>query len=117
MKKVLMMHSQMSMYGGAELLVVRLARYLQEHNNKVTIATLASKDIDAYKGLEIITPQHQIEYRLRGSLSALKDVYEMWRELSNLCYKLVLGVCLLTRKLFGCVTKFPTSSITATYHH
>ena len=89
MKKVLMMHSQMSMYGGAELLVVRLARYLQEHNNKVTIATLASKDIDAYKGLEIITPQHQIEYRLRGSLSALKDVYEMWRELSNLCYKLV----------------------------
>ena len=88
MKKLLIVHSQLSMFGGAELVVVKLARYLQEHNNKVTIATLASKDIDAYKGLEIITPKRQIEYRLRGSLSALKDVYDMWRELSNLCYKL-----------------------------
>lgn len=86
--KVLIAHSQMAMYGGAEVLIVRLATYLQNQGHLVTIATLSTRNIDAYKDLEIITPKHQIEYRLRGSISALSDIYKMWRELSNLCSEL-----------------------------
>ena len=89
--KVLIAHSQMAMYGGAEVLIVRLATYLQNQGHLVTIATLSTRNIDAYKDLEIITPKHQIEYRLRGSISALSDIYKMWNELDSLCTELSSG--------------------------
>ena len=107
--KVLIVHSQMAMFGGAEVLIVRLATHLQEQGHIVTIATLSTKNIDAYKDLEIVTPKHQIEYRLRGSLSTLSDVYKMWRELSNLCTELAPGYDVINAHNFPAIWCVPTS--------
>ncbi len=85
--KVLIVHPQMSLYGGAEVVIVRLANYLQEQGHEVSIITLSTKQIPEYKGLNIIVPEEskRIQYHLRGSLGALKDIYRMYSTLKHLC--------------------------------
>lgn len=84
--KILIVHPQMALYGGAEVVVVRLARYLQEQGHKVDILTLSTAKHTDYEGLSFILPKHETQYRLRGdSFSALRDVYHVYRELRSLC--------------------------------
>ena len=86
--KILIVHPQMSLYGGAEVVIVRLANYLQEYGHYVSILTLCVKDRVEYSGLTFILPdktKDRIEYRLRGSFDTLAEVYHMYRALQNLC--------------------------------
>ena len=85
--KILVVHPQMSLYGGAEVVIVRLANYLQEQGHEVSILTLSTKDRKEYEGLNFILPpeDRRISYHLRGSVRALKDVLKMYSTLKNLC--------------------------------
>ncbi len=85
--KVLIVHPQMSLYGGAEVVIVRLANYLQDRGHEVSILTLSTEQIPEYEGLSIIVPEEgkRIQYHLRGSLRALKDIYKMYQGLKHLC--------------------------------
>ena len=86
--KILIVHPQMSLYGGAEVVIVRLANYLQNHGHYVSILTLCVKDRVEYSGLTFILPdktKDRIEYRLRGSLDTLAEVYHMYQALKKLC--------------------------------
>jgi glycosyltransferase involved in cell wall biosynthesis len=83
--KVLIVHPQMAMYGGAEVVIVKLARYLQEHGHKASILTLTTANLEDYKGLDIITPtleEEKIQWRPRdGSLNTLKELYGIYKSL------------------------------------
>jgi len=85
--KVLIVHPQMTLYGGAELVIVRLANYLQSRGHEVSILTLSTKDRKEYEGLNFILPEEnkRIYYHLRGSLGALKDIYKIYVTLKHLC--------------------------------
>lgn len=85
--KVLMVHSQMALYGGAEIVIVRLAKYLQTKGHVVAIVTLSTANHSEYNDLDIRVPDKQIQYRLRGSLSALSQIRKMYWELKSLCNK------------------------------
>ncbi len=77
----------MALYGGAEVVIVRLANYLQDRGHKVSILTLSTKHRKEYEELNFIVPEQtrQMQYRLRGSIEALKDVYKMYITLNRLC--------------------------------
>lgn len=85
--KVLVVHPQMALYGGAEVVIIRLVNYLQDQGHEVSILTLSTEQRPEYEGLNFILPEEdkRIYYHLRGSLRALKDIYKMYRELKYLC--------------------------------
>ncbi len=85
--KVLIVHPQMALYAGAEIVVVRLAHYLQEHGHEVSILTLSTAPHPDYEGLNFILPAEdkRIQYRLRGSIGALWDVLKIYQALQELC--------------------------------
>jgi len=85
--KVMILHPQMALYGGAEVVVVRLAKYLMSRGHYTAIATLSTAEHPDYKGLYFLLPPPtmQIEYKLRGSLAALWDVNHIARGLNWLC--------------------------------
>lgn len=78
----------MKLYGGAELVVEKVAHYLQAKGHKVDIATL-STDLQqpAYKDLSFILPPQdkQISYRLRGGLASIQEIIKMQATLAKLC--------------------------------
>ena len=86
--KVLIVHPQMALYGGAEIVIVKLAKYLQAHGHKASILTLTTAEYEDYKGLDIIIPpfdKERIQWRPRnGSLSTLKELYSIYRNLQIL---------------------------------
>lgn len=78
----------MALYGGAEVVVVRLAKYLQEHGHVVDIATLSTAKHKDYNGLNFILPTEsaQMQYRLRdGSVQTLLNIGQMFSRLRKLC--------------------------------
>jgi len=87
--RVLIIHPQMAMYGGAEQVVVHLAKHLEEHGHKVAIATLSTAQHPEYDGLKVIAPPdgEQVAYRLRGGVRALTDIAKMWAKLRAIVAK------------------------------
>lgn len=86
--KVLIVHHQMALYGGAELVVVRLAHYLQEHGHKVTILAASTSLHTEYEGLDIITPSREISWHLwDGTISSLHEICGVLMSLRKLCIK------------------------------
>jgi len=81
--RILVLHPQMSLYGGAEIVVLRLARYWIGLGWDVSIATLSTADLPQYKGLSFITPEKQIDYGPR-SLRDLPLVIRQWTALRKL---------------------------------
>jgi len=80
--KVLIVHPQMAIYGGAEIVIVKLARYLENHNHKVSILTLTTANHKDYEKLDIIIPtleKDRIQYRMRnGSIPTLIEIYQIY---------------------------------------
>lgn len=72
----------MALYGGAELVVVRLAKYLQSHNHKVTILAGSTSPHTEYKDLEIITPTPQAPWQI-WSTKTLLSIYRVYRSLQK----------------------------------
>jgi glycosyltransferase involved in cell wall biosynthesis len=58
----------MSLYGGAETVIVHLAQHLKRRDIPVSIFTLSSTPHPEYEGLEIVVPppESQATYRIRG---------------------------------------------------
>jgi glycosyltransferase involved in cell wall biosynthesis len=89
MMKVLIVHHQMALFGGAELVVVRLAQYLQRRGHTVRILTASTSPHSEYEGLDIVTPQHETRWHLwDGSLSSLKELTQVFTSLHKLCREL-----------------------------
>jgi len=83
--KVLIVHHQMALYGGAELVVVRLANYLKEHGHKVTILAASSSVHSEYEGLDIVTPSKECKWCLwDGGLKSLQSIYQVFLALRHL---------------------------------
>jgi len=61
--KVLIVHPHMSLYGGAELVIVKLANYLTKNGIKNSILTLSMLDEikKELKGTELIIPKGKKE--------------------------------------------------------
>lgn len=77
----------MDLYGGAETLVVQLARYFERKGVDNTILALSSAPHQEYKGLNIITPPkgHSISYRIRSEkLSHVSEIIKTTIILRNL---------------------------------
>ncbi|HUV84533.1 MAG TPA: glycosyltransferase family 4 protein [Methanosarcinales archaeon] len=86
--KILIVHPQMALYGGAELVIVRLAQYLMKQGHNVTVATLSTDSHSEYKGIKFILPEkNRISYRLRGGLGSIYDIIQMQIALQKLCSK------------------------------
>ena len=85
--KILIMHHQMSLFGGAELVVVRLATYLQNHGHKVTILAGSVSPHEEYKDLEIITPIPQTPWRIWNT-KTLPDIYKVYHGLGQVSSKI-----------------------------
>ncbi len=84
--KVLIVHHQMKLYGGAELVVVRLAHYLQEHGHTVRILAASTSRHEEYEGLDIVTPPKQISWHLwDGAVSSLIEIGQVFWALYKLC--------------------------------
>jgi len=84
--KVLIVHHQMALYGGAELVVVRLAHYLQEQGHKVSILAASTAQHNDYEGLDIITPPKEVNWHLwNGTISSLREIYGVLMSLHKLC--------------------------------
>jgi len=56
----------MDLYGGAETLIVQLARYLERRGVENNILTLSAAPIKEYENLNIITPPKEVDWKLRG---------------------------------------------------
>ena len=54
--RVLIVHPQMAIYGGAEIVIVKLARYFEANNHNVSILTLTTAMHKDYDNLDIIVP-------------------------------------------------------------
>lgn len=65
----------MDLYGGAETVVVHLARYLEQKGFRSVILTLSSAPHEEYEGLDVVTPPEPIRYRLRSE--KFSDVVEI----------------------------------------
>ncbi len=85
--KILIVHPQMALYGGAELVIVRLSNYLQKLGHEVSVLTLSTADHSDYRGINFILPDEssRIQYRLRGSLGALRSIARIFTSLRTLC--------------------------------
>jgi len=107
--KVLMVHPQMALYGGAEVVIVRLANYLQDQGHEVSILTLSTKQRKEYEGLNFILPDedHRLQYRLRGSLRALRDVYKMYLTLKQLVREYITDFDVINAHNFPAVLTIP----------
>jgi glycosyltransferase involved in cell wall biosynthesis len=79
---VLIVHPQMEIYGGAETVIVHLARYLASKDVETRILTLCTADHPDYRGLDIVTPKEAIGYRIRGT--RLSDSLEVLTLASSL---------------------------------
>ena len=86
--RVLIVHPQMALYGGAEVVIVKLAKYLEAHGHKASVLTLTTNKCKDYDGLDIITSpfeDEQIQWRPRtGSLDTLKELYKIYSVLKSL---------------------------------
>jgi len=85
--KILIVHSHMDLLGGAETVVIELARYLEQKGIKNTILTLSSAPHKEYENLNIITPpsDYLVKYRLRGErFSDLLEILRCAKTLENL---------------------------------
>lgn len=81
---ILMVHHQMHLYGGAELVVVRLADYLIKQGHHVDILTASAAMRPEYEGLRFILPKRQVNWKLWdgvGSLVSIAAVYDTLRAL------------------------------------
>ena len=111
--KVLIVHPQMAMYGGAEIVIVKLAKYLQEHNHEVTILTLTSANHEDYKGLDIIIPsfkKEQIQWRPRdGSLKTLHELYQIYKSLKYIVRERVNGFDVVNVHNFPAIWAVPNN--------
>ena len=111
--KVLIVHPQMAMYGGAEIVIVKLAKYLQEHNHEVTILTLTSANHEDYKGLDIIIPsfkEEQIQWRPRdGSLKTLHELYQIYKSLKYIVRERVNGFDVVNVHNFPAIWAVPNN--------
>lgn len=107
--KILMVHPQMSLYGGAEILVVRLAKYLMQQGHEVDILTLSTSEHTDYEGLNFILPLKgdQMHYRLRGSFSALLDVAKMYARLGYMCVDLAYEYDIVNPHNFPAIWSIP----------
>jgi glycosyltransferase involved in cell wall biosynthesis len=77
----------MAIYGGAELVVVKLAQYLIGCGHEVKVMTLSIDHHDEYEGLEFILPaeKDRVSYRLRGGLGSIIEILRMQLGLRELC--------------------------------
>jgi glycosyltransferase involved in cell wall biosynthesis len=84
---ILIIHPQMALYGGAELVIAKLAQYLIKHSHNVTVMTLSTDSNKEYDGIKFILPpeKKRISYRLRGGLASIYDILRMQVGLSKLC--------------------------------
>ena len=111
--KVLIVHPQMAMYGGAEIVIVKLAKYLQSHNHEVTILTLTTSHHDDYDGLDIIVPsfpEEQIQWRPRdGSFKTLHELYQIYKSLKYIVRERVNGFDVVNAHNFPAIWAVPNN--------
>jgi glycosyltransferase involved in cell wall biosynthesis len=111
--KVLIVHPQMALYGGAEIVIVKLAKYLQEHNHEVTILTLTSAHHDDYDELDIIVPsfkEERIQWRPRdGSLKTLHELYQIYKSLRYIVRERVNGYDVVNVHNFPAIWAVPNN--------
>jgi glycosyltransferase involved in cell wall biosynthesis len=77
----------MALYGGAEIVIVRLAKYLMSHGHNVSILTLSTAAHEDYQGLHFLLPgaDRCISYHVRGmGLSTFRQICCIYRELKRL---------------------------------
>lgn len=85
--RVLIVHPQMALYGGAEVVIVKLANYLKLKQHTVSILTLTTADHEDYKGLHFVLPEKEderIQYQLRGSVNTLVELGHIYQNLKKL---------------------------------
>jgi len=86
--KVLIVHPQMAIYGGAEIVIVKLAKYLEANNHKVSILTLTTANHKDYDNLDIILPpleKDRIQYRMRnGSIPTLIEIFQIYNVMKSM---------------------------------
>ncbi len=86
--KVLIVHHQMALYGGAEVVVVRLAQYLQKHGHEVSILAASSAPHLEYESLNIITPSKEVSWHLwDGAFHSLGEIGRVYLALRSLYAK------------------------------
>lgn len=86
--KILIVHPQLSLYGGAETVVVHLARELQKMDTEVGIVTLSLSDElkKEFSGVIFHLPSRQVDFSLHSKnfLSSLKKLIKEIRVLKDL---------------------------------
>jgi glycosyltransferase involved in cell wall biosynthesis len=111
--KVLIAHPQMAIYGGAEIVIVKLAKYLQAHNHKVTIVTLTSDNHKDYESLDILVPtlkELRIQWRPRdGSIQTLKELYQIYCNLKMLVREKANGYDIINPHNFPALWAMPNN--------
>lgn len=111
--KVLIVHPQMAMYGGAEIVIVKLARYLQEHHHEATILTLTTANYKDYDGLDIIVPslpEERIQWRPRdGSIRTLHELYQIYEGLKHIVRERVNGYAVINTHNFPALWAVPNN--------
>ena len=87
--KVLIVHHQMALFGGAELVIVRLSHWLQKRGHTVRILAASTSERSEYAGLDILTPPKQAQWHLwDGSISSLRELTQVFLALHKLCREL-----------------------------
>ena len=111
--KVLIVHPQMAIYGGAEIVIVKLAKYLQAHDHEVSIVTLTSDHHNHYEGLDILVPslpEERIQWRPRdGSLKTLQELYRIYKSLKYIVRERVNGFDIVNPHNFPAIWAVPNN--------
>lgn len=109
--KVLIVHPQMAIYGGAEIVIVKLARYLEKHNHRVSILTLTTANHKDYEGLDFLIPsleKDRIQYRLRnGSIPTLIEIYQMYGVMKSLVREKIKNYDIVNTHNFPAIWTIP----------
>ena len=78
----------MAVYGGAEVVIVKLVKEMQKRGHDISVATLTTDGHKEYDGINFILPKHkdeQAQYKLRsGSLSTLAEIYQIYKNLARI---------------------------------
>ena len=106
--KILIVHHQMTLYGGAEVVVVRLAKHFQSHGHEVGILAASSAPNPVYEGLNIITPPNQASWHLwDGAISSLLEINDVLTHLHKMCKHLIREYDALNVHNFPCIWAVP----------
>lgn len=72
---VIILHHQLSLYGGAERVVVQQAKAFMNHGWETKIIACNSQPHKEYEGLNIVLPEEKVDWKIRGSKSS--DIFEI----------------------------------------